>query len=89
MEMDNGYLGGGFKYILFSARWLWEMTHFDEHIFQMGWSWNQLTSYNLKGNVPIGDIEPWSMKRNLSQKKRLYFPSNPGCLIRGPLYGVL
>ena len=31
-------LGGGFKYVLFSPRFLGEMIQFDEHIFQMGGS---------------------------------------------------
>ena len=31
----NGWLGGGFKYFLFSPL-LGEMIQFDEHIFQMG-----------------------------------------------------
>ncbi len=36
-----GLLGGGFKYFLFSLL-LGEDSHFDEHIFQMGWFNHQL-----------------------------------------------
>ena len=34
-------IGGGFKYFLFSSL-LGEDSHFDEHIFQMGWFNHQL-----------------------------------------------
>ena len=42
MRMEHDYLGGGFKYFLFSPRSLGEDSHFDEHIFQMGWFNHQL-----------------------------------------------
>ena len=34
-KLSIGYLGGGFKYLLFSPLFV-EMIHFEEHNFQMG-----------------------------------------------------
>ena len=36
-QIANDWLGGGFKYFLFSPRTLGKWSHFDEHIFQKGW----------------------------------------------------
>ena len=47
IEMGNSThqleLGGGFKYVLFSSL-PGEMIQFDEHIFQMGWNHQLVTS---------------------------------------------
>ena len=40
-SMNGSWLGGGFKYFLFSPLF-GEDSHFDEHIFQMGWFNHQL-----------------------------------------------
>ena len=39
-------LGGGFKYFLFSPL-LGDVSHFDDHIFQMGWFNHQLDLYEI------------------------------------------
>ena len=44
------YLGGGFKYFLFSTLFR-EDSHFDDHIFQMGWFNHQLV-YCWPTSVP-------------------------------------
>ena len=46
------YLGGGFKYFLFSPL-LGEDFHFDEHIFQMGWFNHQLVMIDACGLPPF------------------------------------
>ena len=49
------YLGGGFKYVLFSSLF-GEGFQFDKHIFQMGWFNRQLDMYHLW--LPTGDSVP-------------------------------
>ena len=44
--MIQPYLGGGFKYFLCSTLKLGKIfTHFDDHIFQMGWFNHQLEKF--------------------------------------------
>ena len=46
----HDYLGGGFKHFLFSPL-LAEDSHFDVHIFQMGWFNHQLVFIHPKGTL--------------------------------------
>ena len=49
------YLGGGFRYFLFSPL-PGEMIQFDEHIFQMGWFNHQLVIFYPTGTMS-GDLD--------------------------------
>ena len=46
-RMEQLFLGGGFKYFLFSPLF-GEDSHFDEHIFQRGWFNHQLDFFSPK-----------------------------------------
>ena len=61
IERKGGFLGGGFKHFLLSPLF-GEDSHYDEHIFQMGW-FNHQPDLNLfeSHSFPYWDVYlvPW------------------------------
>ena len=57
------YLGGGFKYFFIFTPKIGEDSHFDEHIFRMGWFNHQLDMIGIRLHLGIYKDLSWGQPK--------------------------